>query len=281
MKTNYFAVLALTALANASIAQTHQHSPPPTTNTFTVDWVISEIFQNNPSLAAARANVDAADARVTQARSWDNPRASFDTSSRTFVSVPDNAFTDQRIDVEQPIPVTGKNRLRGHAAKAEASVTAAALRRRELDLIAQARASYLRLANAYQFLNLNRESAVFLKQIADSARFKYEAGTETQANLLNAETELAKLEESAFDFQRQIADEESLLNTLMNRPPDSPLDKPLVPAMQVVDTEFDQLTDIALAHRPEILASAKQSCRCQNKSPSCSTRLVSRSKRSR
>ncbi len=228
--------------------------------------MIGEILQNNPSLAAARANVDAAEARVTQARSWDNPRASFDTRAGRFVSVPDNAFTDQRIDVEQPIPVTGKNRLRGHAAKAEVSVTAAALRRRELDLIAQARASYLRLANAYQFLNLNRESAGFLKQIADSARFKYEAGTETQANLLNAETALAKLEESAFDFQRQIADEESLLNTLMNRPPASPLARPLVPAMQVVDTEFDQLTEIALAHRPEILAA-------QNKVAAAKTNL--------
>lgn len=247
-------VLATAFVACGSFAQEHHHAPPATTNTFGVEWVIGEILQNNPSLAAARANVDAAEARITQARSWDNPRASFDTVADRFVSVPDNSFTDQKIDVEQPIPVTRKNRLRGAAAKAESQVTAAELHRREFDLIAKARASYLRLANAYELLNLNRESTVFLKQIADSARFKYEAGTETQANLLNAETELAKLEETVFDFQRQIADEESLLNTLMHRSPNAPLGRPVAPPMQVVETDFDQLTTVAFAHRPEILA---------------------------
>lgn len=247
-------VLAAITLACSSFAQTHHHAPSTTTNAFSVDWVIGEILQNNPSLAAARANVDAAEARITQARSWDNPRASFDTVAGRFVSVPQNSFTDQKIDVDQPIPVTRKNRLRGNVAKAESSVTAEALRRRELDLIAKARASYLRLANAYELLTLNRESTDFLKQIAASARFKYEAGTETQGNLLNAETELAKLEESAFDFQRQIADEQSLLNTLMNRSPNAPLGKPATAPIQVVETDFDQLSEIAMAHRPEIRA---------------------------
>lgn len=163
-------------------------------------------------------------------------------------------MTDQRLGIEQPLPVSGKNRLRGNAAKSEAAISAEELRRRELDLVARARASFFRLANAYELLNLNRESAGFLKQIAESARLKYEAGTETQANLLNAETELAKLEEAAFDFQRQIADEQSVLNTLMNRSPQLPLGKPSTPPLIVMNTEFDNLSTIAFAHRPEAVA---------------------------
>jgi outer membrane protein, heavy metal efflux system len=248
------AMLASIALAGSSFAQTHQHAPTASTNTFTIEWVIGEILRNNPSLSAARANVDAAEARVAQARSWDNPRASFDTKAGRFVSVPDNSFTDQRIDVEQPIPLSGKNRLRGNAATAAVALSAEELHRRELDLIARARGSFLRLANAYDLLNLNRESAGFLKQIADSARSKYEAGAETQANLLNAQVELAKLEEAAFDFQRQIADEQSVLNTLMNRSPNAPLGRPAVPAMRIADIDFDQLTALAFEHRPEVLA---------------------------
>jgi cobalt-zinc-cadmium efflux system outer membrane protein len=251
-------MLALSTLASGSFAQTHQHSAPQNTNTFTIEWVIAEVRQHNPSLAAARANVQAADERVTQARAWDSPRAAFDTKAGRFVSVPDNSFTDQRLDIEQPLPITGKNRLRGHAAKAEAAITAEELRRRELDLIAQARASFLRLANAYELLDLNRDNAGFLKQIADNARLKYEAGTETQANVLNAETELAKLEESAFDFQRHISDEESVLNTLMNHSPQAPLGKPLVPAMNVLPGEFEQLSAMAFAHRPEVISAQRK-----------------------
>jgi outer membrane protein TolC len=40
----------------------------------------------------------------------------------------------------------------------------------------------------------------------------------------------------------------------MHRSPNSPLGKPVAPPMQVVETDFDQLTSVAFAHRPEILA---------------------------
>jgi cobalt-zinc-cadmium efflux system outer membrane protein len=254
MKQTFLLVLASIALVRVSLAHPHEQLTQQTNNTFTIDWVVAELRRHNPSIAAARADVEAAQERVTEARSWDSPRATFDTRAGRFVSVPENAMTDQRLGIEQPLPVSGKNRLRGNAAKSEAAITSEELRRRELDLVARARASFFRLANAYELLNLNRESAGFLKQIAESARFKYEAGTETQANLLNAETELAKLEEAAFDFQRQIADEQSVLNTLMNRSPQSPLGKPSTPPRIVMTTEFDDLTAIAFAHRPEVIA---------------------------
>jgi outer membrane protein, heavy metal efflux system len=254
-----FVAIAFAMLCWNSFAQTaHQHAASSDTNTFTVEWVVSEVLKSNPSLAAARANAHAAEERIVQAKSWENPRATFDTVAGRFVSVPENSFTDQSLGIEQPLPISRKNRLRGDVAKADAAISTEELRRRELDLVARARASYLRLANAYEMLKLNRESAGFLKQIAESARYKYEAGTETQANLLNAETELAKLEESAFDFQRQIADEESVLNTLMNRPQHAPFGKPQLPTMEIFSGDFDQLSKVAFANRPEVRGAANR-----------------------
>src|SRR6478672_7218966 len=103
-----FTVLISAALVSGSFAQTHHREPQSRTNTFNIDWVIAEVLQKNPSLAAARANVDAAEARIPQTRSWDNPRASFDTVAGRFVSIPDETFTVQRSDIEQPIPLTRK-----------------------------------------------------------------------------------------------------------------------------------------------------------------------------
>jgi len=66
--------------------------------------------------------------------------------------------------------------------------------------------AYYRLANAYAQLDLNRKNASLLKQFVEISRSKYEVGTHSEADVLSAETELAKLEESAFDFQREISD---------------------------------------------------------------------------
>src|SRR6266550_1185219 len=88
----------------------------------TVEQVVADVLANNPSLKAARANWEAMKERVPQARAWEDARAGFDTVAGRFVSIPPNSFTDQKLMVEQPVPLSGKNRLRGEAAEAEAMV---------------------------------------------------------------------------------------------------------------------------------------------------------------
>jgi len=51
---------------------------------------------------------------------WEDLRGGFDTVAVRFVDIPPNSFTDQKLMLEQTVPVTGKNRLRGEAAEAEA-----------------------------------------------------------------------------------------------------------------------------------------------------------------
>ncbi len=166
-------------------------------------------------------------------------------------------MTDQRLTAEQTLPLAGKNRLRARAASAEASAGAEEYRQRRLDLLAKAEASYFRLVNAYGQWEVNRQSARFLQQIVEASRDKLESGQETQANVLAAETDLAKLDESAFDFERQIADEQSALNTLMHQPPASPLGRPAPQLFTTIDLPFDLVAAAALAHRPGLLAAAK------------------------
>src|SRR5205823_12154575 len=102
-----------------------------------VEAVLRNVLADNPSLKAARANWEAMKQRVPQARAWEDLRSGFDTVAGRFVSIPRNSFADQRLTVEQPVPLSGKNRLRGEAAEAEAMVAFAELRRRELDLLAR------------------------------------------------------------------------------------------------------------------------------------------------
>jgi cobalt-zinc-cadmium efflux system outer membrane protein len=228
------------------------------TNLLSLDQVVSAVISNNPSLKAARANWEAMKERIPQARAWEDPRAGFDFKAGRFVNVQPNSFTDQSLMLEQTLPLSGKNRLRGEAASAEAVNAFAEFHRRKLDATARARMAYYRLANAYAQLEINRKNSALLKQFTEITRTKYEVGTHSQADVLSAETELAKLEETAFDFQRQISEAQTQLNTLMNLPAQAPLGHPTAVTFKPLSLALEKLEGLALAHRPELLIAAKK-----------------------
>ncbi|HEY3913881.1 MAG TPA: TolC family protein [Verrucomicrobiae bacterium] len=220
--------------------------------TLSLDEVVREVLTNNPSLKAASENWQAMKERIPQARAWADPRVGFDQRAARFVSVPPNSFADEKLMVEQTLPVSGKNRLQSDAATADAASAFEELRRRQLDAVAKARAAYYRLVNAYKQLDLNRKNSDLLKQFAEISRAKMAEGNKSQGDVLSADTELAKLDEAQFDFEREISEARTELNILMNRFPESSLARPADLAFQVVDISLPNLEGLALADRPEL-----------------------------
>lgn len=223
------------------------------TNALSLDAVLRDVLQNNPSLKASRANWEAMKQRVPQARAWEDLRAGFDTVAGRFVSIPPDSFTDQKLMVEQAVPLSGKNRLRGEAAEAEAAAAYGGFRRRELDLTARAKMLFYRLANAYEQLNINDRNTELLQRFAEISRAKYEAGTKPESDVLIAETDLAKLHEARADIERHISDAESQLNVVMNRPAQARLPRPTPVGPIVLPLELAVLQQVALTNRPELL----------------------------
>jgi cobalt-zinc-cadmium efflux system outer membrane protein len=228
-----------------------------------IESILSDILRNNASLKAARARWEAMKQRAPQARAWEDLRSQFDTVAGRFVSIPPSSFTDQRLMVEQPLPLSGKNRLRAEAAEAEAMVAFGELRRRELDLAAQAKTAFYQLANASEQLLIVDSTLALLRELAKISRTKYEAGAKPQSDVLAAETDASKLEESRYDVLRQISEAQSRLNVLMNRPAQSPL--PGVETLRLsragvtaLHFDLEQLQALALANRPELLMAGKR-----------------------
>src|SRR6266849_6149618 len=218
MKTTYLLLLSLTLTLSLQAAKRGDHGNRTARGgSLSLSEVTAAALANNPAIKEALRKWNAARARIPQAAAWDDPRLGGDSRVRRFVDVPPNAFMDQTVSVEQVVPVTGKNLLRARSAVADAVSAYEEVRRQQLDVIAAVRASFFRLANAYEQLEINEKNIVSLKQIADISRSKYEAGTETAANVLVAETDHSKLLEMRRDLERQLSDEQSQLNTLMNR----------------------------------------------------------------
>jgi len=220
--------------------------------------VTSVVLANNPSIKEAENRWRAARQRVRQANAWDDPRIGGESRVRRFVDVPPNAFMDQTLSVEQLIPITGKNLARGRVAAAEALSIFEEVRRAELDVIAKARASYFRLTNAYDQLEINSKNLTSLRQIADISRSRYENGLESAANVLVAETDHSKLLEARRDLERSLSEAQSQLNTVMNRDAFASLGAPVEATINEAHLSIVKLRDITLARRPEVqMARAK------------------------
>src|SRR5262249_18451900 len=125
--------------------------------------VTRAVLENNPAIKEAENRWRAAIQRVRQANAWDDPRIAGESTVHRYVDVPPNAFMDQEVTLEQLIPITGKNLVRGRGAAAEALSVFQEVRRTELDVIAKARAAYFQLANAYDQLEINSKNLTSLK----------------------------------------------------------------------------------------------------------------------
>jgi len=217
-----------------------------------------EALAHNPGIKEAISRWDAAKEDVIEEGAWDDAQLSAVSRLGRFVDVPRNGFADQTLSISQIIPIAGKNLLRARAAAAEALLAYEEARRRELDVVAQTRAAYYRLANIRAQIELTRQNLVLLQQIAEVTRGRYETGTQRAGDVLAAETEAGKLIESARDLERERVDGESQLNILMGRDAFLPVGELELEPAKSVDLNIDRLRALTLANRPEILSAEHQ-----------------------
>ena len=241
-------------------AEPPKKSGASTAPALSLNAVTESVLASNPSIKEARAKWEAMKQRVPQARAWEDAKVTGSTLLGRFVTISPNGFTDQMLSVEQMIPISGRNESRGRIAAAEALGALEDVRRRELDAVAKARASYFRLAKDYALLELNGANARSFQQTLDISRLKFEVGGQTQADVLTAENELIKIEEARRDLVRAVSDEETQLRVVMNRDPFQPLGKPAAsaPLLSHAHLSIDHLRGLIMSNRPEVRMSEAQ-----------------------
>src|SRR5438046_3254488 len=259
MKTTIFLLLLTTSLSIRNLIAANGGEYAATSSQLSLGEVTRAVLQNNPAIKEAENHWWAARERILQAKAWDDPRVAGEWRAHGYCDVPPNAFMDQTLAIEQLIPITGKNLVRGRAAAAEALSVFEEVRRVQLDVVAKARATYFQLANAYDQLEINSKNLTSLKQIADISRSRYETGLESAANVLVAETDYSKLQEARRDLERNLSDAQSQLNTLMNRDAFAPVGAPVIMAsVDHAHLSVSRLQSVTLAQRPEVqIARAK------------------------
>ena len=241
----------LTLLASAEPPKISGSPPAPA---LSLAAVTRAVLADNPTVKEARAKWAALRARVPQAAAWEDLRISGKVRAGRFVEVARDSFTDQALTVEQMIPLSGRNKSRERIAAAEALAALEDTRRKELDVLAKARAAYFRLAADYALLELNRADASSLHQALESSRAKFEVGAQTQAEVLTAENEVTRLEENRRDLERDLSAEETQLKVLMHREAFAPLGRPAGAPPSADVPPAERLRSLIYGQRPEIRA---------------------------
>lgn len=196
-----FSCVATDAAAAQSVPDAVRTRRAPTTAAdtlppLTLAAVHARLASHNPRLAAARADVDAADARVATAATLPDPRLQLGIMNRDLPSLrPMETLGMDQLQVMQMVPIGGKLASAGRAAEARAASTRARASARWWELRRDATVAFYDLWATDRRLTVARESQALLAQAADAAESMYRVGQGRQADVLRAQMEVTRMSE--------------------------------------------------------------------------------------
>jgi outer membrane protein TolC len=219
----------------------------------TVDEVVRQVLQRNPSLAQMAAAWQAASARYPQAISREDPMLSTMFAPASFGS--NSVEAGYRIELSQKILWPGKRNLRGEAAMAEAGAAGQDVEDMKLQLVESARTAFYDYYLVHRALAVNDEATRLLEEFRKNAETRFRTGQVPQQDILQADVELGRQRERGFTLERMRNVANARINTLMHEAPDRPLP---APPIKLTKTDplppAEQLIAAAIAQRPDLRA---------------------------
>lgn len=214
--------------------------------------LISEALSRNREVLAVRAAWQAAGERPSQARAFPDPQLSVGVMNLpTSLSFSDDEMTMKQVQLSQMFPWYGKRDLRGEAAGQEAE----AARQRYIEtanrVVRELREVYYEYFFVAQQARLVEANLGVLSQFVEVAKAAYISGTGTQADMLRAQTQHARMLDERLMVERERAMVAARLRSLLDRRAGSPVEPPQsLPATEPPSWSSDELLKLALEQRP-------------------------------
>jgi len=225
----------------------------PSAEPLRLDAVVAEALERNPEIQAARHRWKAAQERATQAAALDDPEAKIEfwnTPEHLDISRTGNTI----FGLSQRFPYPGKLGLKESLAVKEAEVAAAQLKAKELEVAAQAKSAYYEVFLSQKAIQLHHQQIDILKDFFAIANARFRAGKGAQVDVLKASVELSKLFNELPVLEQQRESGKAKLSVILNRVPQSPLAEPLEPTGPRARQTLEDLQQMAIQNRPELLA---------------------------
>lgn len=220
--------------------------------------LVDEALQNNPGLKMMEKKIEAYEERPSQAESLDNPRVGF-----SILSLPVDTFrfdqepmTQKQISLWQKFPFPGKLGLKGDIARKETEVVKEQYDEKKNTLIMQVSVTYRNLLFINKSIKVAEENRDLLRNFVKIAETRYAVGMGIQQDVLKAQVEVSKINDQLISLEQKRKSETAHLNTLLNRP----VETPFSPGEELPDGKvtalsltLEQLQAMALESRPSLL----------------------------
>ena len=181
--------------------------------------LVSEALANNPEIAAARSELDAARQRVAPAGALEDPmlEVGIITAPLPSLSLRREEMTMKMLGVGQKLPFPGKRDLRRAVATADAKSMDWAVQETVNRVERDVRFTFEELAFNAEAQRIILRTRAELEQLAAIARSRYEVGQAVQNDVLDAQTEIEQLGVRLLRLARDDAVLQSEMRRLLGR----------------------------------------------------------------
>lgn len=224
-----------------------------TTNTY-LDSLISEALLNNPQLKAARFKYLSEEKKIKQVTSWEAPQIGIEFFQIPTTSFPNPLKNNMEMDyyIQQMIPFPGKLKAMGLSAANNAKMREEQFNALKNKIIRDLKSTFYELYFVQRKIEINKENQELLKQFIEIAKKQYEVGMGKQPDIIRAQTELSSLINDEINLYKEKRDVETMLNTILNRPPYQSFNKIEKIYEEIPEYNYQQLLSLALLTRPEL-----------------------------
>ncbi|MEZ4413272.1 MAG: TolC family protein [Gemmatimonadales bacterium] len=227
----------------------------------TIDALYRAVDSLNPRIAAARASADAALARVPGNRRLPDPRLQLATMNRQlpgFEFMPILGMNQVQLTQMFPIPGTGKLGLAGDVAQARADAERAWVGESIWEQRTRAAAAFYDLYQAEGTLTIMQETLQLLEAVSSTVNGMYSVGEARQADVLRAQLEIGRMTGQVAEMDAMGRTMATRLNTVLDRPPNTPTGMPMLPRFPDSIPATDWLIDEAMDSRGMLQAGAER-----------------------
>ena len=217
---------------------------------FDLRELLKEAAERNPEIIAAKNKWQSAKDIIGARGALPDPQLSFNQyveSVETRVGPIKRAY-----GLKQKLPFYGKRGLKAEIATKEAEALKASYETVRQEVVRRIKIAYYDLFYLNRIIDITDNEKQILKRFEQIAMIKYETGKGSQQNILKIQVEISRLEDRLLTLVNRKETVEARLNTLLDRPSDHAVKKPVQPELRDFFYIKQELIRMARDHRPEL-----------------------------
>lgn len=200
---------------------------------FDLNTLLNKAVAENPMMAVSKAQIEAAAAGITVARSFSNPDLELMAGPARYRSIATPGATERNygITISQPLEFPGTRSSRRELAEQQLTYAEKGIQTTSFDLRNLIKQAYLSVLLRQQILHMLGENLNVLQEIQSKIKRKVEVGEAARYELIKADTEVLAAERDYASAQTRIDEAKAILRGMIGNMPDEFEVKPELPTI--------------------------------------------------